>query len=155
MTSGPDHATSDYCFHGAYERAVDAKGRFNLPFRFRKGGGAAEDEKYVVTPGADGNLSVFPLEEWEKTFQRIKSQSSAAEWRARVRQISARSFDLVPDAQGRVSVPLDLLAAAGIGRRIKVVGMGHSMELWDPERFDAGQQDLTDLDPEFMNEFFQ
>lgn len=155
MTSGPDSTGSEYCFHGAYERAVDAKGRFNLPFRFRRGGGAAEDEKYVVTPGADGNLAVFPLEEWERTFRRIKSRSSAAEWRARVRQISARSFDLVPDSQGRVSVPMELLEAAGIGRRIKVVGMGQSMELWDPERFASSQQDMSDADPEFMNELFQ
>jgi len=154
MTSHDTAPNPEFCFHGAYERAVDAKGRFNLPFRFRKGGGAAEDEKYVVTPGADGNLSVFPQQEWEATFQRIKRQSSAAQWRARVRQISAKSFDVVPDAQGRVSVPSDLLESVGIARRVKVVGMGHYMELWNPDDFSTGQQDLTESDPEFMDEFF-
>ena len=140
--------------HGAYERAVDAKGRFNLPFRFRTGGGAAEDEKYVVTVGADGNLSVFPQQEWQVPFQRIKQQSTAAQWRARVRQISAQTFDITPDAQGRVSVPSVLLERVGITRRVKVIGMGVSMELWNPETFEAGQEDLSEMDPDFMNELF-
>ena len=39
MTSDPTaSAPQDFplTFHGSYTRAVDAKGRFNLPFRFRR-----------------------------------------------------------------------------------------------------------------------
>ncbi len=154
MTSQLPNQTPDYCFHGAYERAVDAKGRFNLPFRFRTGGGAAEDEKYVVTLGADGNLSVFPQQAWQVTFQGIKSESTETEWRARVRQISAQTFDITPDAQGRVSVPSVLLERVGITRRVKVIGMGNSMELWNPDTFLADQKDLTEIDQDFMNKLF-
>ncbi len=150
--NGPEQGNA-FCFHGAYERSVDAKGRFNLPFRFRHGGDV-EDEQYVVTVGPDGNLSLFPKDEWEKAFNRIRSQSSASEWRARVRQISANSSKLKPDAQGRVSIPEGFLGDAGIERRVKVVGMGHYMELWDPDRFDDGQKDLAAPDPRFMDEFF-
>jgi MraZ protein len=154
MTSQLPNPNPDYCFHGAYERAVDAKGRFNLPFRFRAGGGAAEDEKYIVTVGADGNLSIFPQQEWQVTFQGIKAESTETEWRARVRQISAQTFDITPDAQGRVSVPSVLLERVGITRRVKVIGMGNSMELWNPETFVADQKDLSEMDQDFMNKLF-
>jgi len=154
MAFEPDSVRTEYCFHGAYERKVDAKGRFNLPFRFRRGGGTVEDEAYVVSPGTDGSLAVFPKEEWDQTFHRMRSRSSAPEWRANVRKFSAQSFTLAPDSQGRVSVPLALLKRAGIGRRVMVVGMGQNMELWDPERFESDQEDRAEVDPEFMNEFF-
>ncbi len=157
MNPTPDNGTNQetgFCFHGSYERAVDAKGRFNLPFRFRRGGGAADDEQYVVTVGPDGSLSLFPREEWEKAFNRIRSRSSSAEWRARVRQISDNSAKLDPDAQGRVMIPASFLEQVGVGRRVKVVGMGHYMELWEPERFVQSQQTLAEPDSEFMDEFF-
>lgn len=143
-----------FCFHGSYERAVDAKGRFNLPFRFRRGGGPADDEQYVVTKGPDGNLSLFPREEWEKAFNRIRSQSSSKEWRARVRQISDSSAKLDPDSQGRVMIPAAFLEQAGVARRVKVVGMGHYMELWEPEMFALSQKELEEPDEQFMDDFF-
>ena len=154
MSSDPASVRTQYCFHGAYERKVDAKGRFNLPFRFRAGGGTAEDETYVVSPGTVGNLAVFPQDEWDETFRRMKSRSPDPQWQANVRKLSAQSFKLVPDSQGRVSVPLALLKRAGIERRVTVVGMGQNMELWDPERFEAAQEELPEVDPTFLNEFF-
>jgi hypothetical protein len=38
-----DDAT--YYFQGSYTRSVDEKGRFNLPYRFRRSGGAVGDEE--------------------------------------------------------------------------------------------------------------
>jgi MraZ protein len=88
------------------------------------------------------------------TFQGIKAESTETEWRARVRQISAQTFDITPDAQGRVSVPSVLLERVGITRRVKVIGMGNSMELWNPETFVADQKDLSEMDQDFMNKLF-
>ncbi len=142
-----------FCFHGAYERAVDAKGRFNLPFRFRLGGGAAEDEKYVVMRGQEGNLALFPRDEWVRAFNRIKRQKATRDWRAQLRRLSADSFELVPDSQGRVTVPQDFLADAGIARRVVAVGLGHYMELWSPEAFSAQKESAPGLDEDFLDDF--
>ena len=143
-----------YCFHGAYERAVDAKGRFNLPFRFIKQGGESADQQYVTTAGPETSLSIFPREEWTKAFIRAKKKSPDPRWQAQVRTMSADSQDLTPDAQGRVAVSLDFLKRAGIGRKVLVVGMGHYMELWDPDTFRKGQEALTPPGQDFKNEFF-
>ena len=64
-----------YCFHGSYARSVDKKGRFNLPFRFRRDG-AVGDEKYVVSNGPDGTLTLLPYQEWLHAFTRLRQQKS-------------------------------------------------------------------------------
>jgi transcriptional regulator MraZ len=157
MSLNPENGSFEettHCFHGSYERAVDVKGRFNLPFRFRKGGGPAVDEHYVVSTGPMNSLSLFPRDEWTKAFIRAKKKSSDPKWQAQVRQMSADSLDLVPDAQGRVAVSTDFLERAGIDRRVLVVGMGHYMELWNPETLRSGQEALAEPDQEFRDEFF-
>ena len=132
-----DHPPTDYTsptFTGTYERSVDAKGRFALPFRFRREGAG---EVYYVTPNLDGALAIFPAQEWERTIRELQERAQGREGRARLRRFSASSYKLVPDGQGRVTVPVDLLRAHGIGRRGVVVGMGRYMELWAPERTPA------------------
>lgn len=141
-------------FTGSFERVVDAKGRFNLPFRFRRGGGSAEDEPYVVTPGADGGLALFPKEEWDLAFQKVQQRSREKEWRLEIRRLSASSFDVSPDGQGRVMVPQELLSKAGIERKVLVVGMGRYMELWNREAFTAAQPAREEPASEFRDEFF-
>ena len=121
-----------YCFHGAYERAVDAKGRFNLPFRFRRSGEEAGAERYVVMKGPDGQLAVLPEEVFEAAFTRLREGEPSRDKRAVLRKISAGSFVLEPDSQGRVAVPAELLASVGISKRVFVVGMADRMELFDP-----------------------
>jgi MraZ protein len=138
-------------FHGAYTRAVDAKGRFNLPFRFRLGTG---DEAYMVSRGPDGNLAVHPLAEWEAIFQRMERAARGAEQRRNLRILSMNSSKVQPDAQGRIAVPTKLLEAVGIGRKVTVIGVGAYMELWDPETLEAGDAAAGEPDAAFNDLFF-
>ncbi len=140
-------------FTGSYERAVDAKGRLSLPFRFRREGG--DEELYYVTPGLDGALTVFPLQEWERVIAELQARGKGREGRARLRRFSAHSYRLVPDGQGRVSVPVELLEKVGITRRVLVVGMGRYMELWAPERFPESIAVTEDPEDEaFLDDVF-
>lgn len=141
-------------FTCSYERAVDGKGRFNLPFRFQRAGTEAGVEKYVASEGPDGLLIVFPIGEWQRMFERVKGDSDSDERRAMVRRLSNGSRILDPDSQGRVMVPTEFLGRAGITNRVLVVGMGHYMELWDPERFQRAQEAAPAPDPEFTNAYY-
>ena len=134
-TPSPASTNPSPTFTGTYERSVDAKGRFALPFRFRREDPASET--YFVTPNLDGALAIFPRQVWERTIQELQERATGREGRARLRRFSASSYKLVPDAQGRVSVPVELLRAHGITRRGVVVGMGRYMELWSPDRVPA------------------
>lgn len=142
-----------YCFHGGYERAVDAKGRFNLPFRFRRSGEDAGAERYVAMKGPDGQILLLPEEVFEAGFNRLREGASSRDQRAALRRVSAGSNVLEPDAQGRVAVPADLLAAVGITKRVLVVGVGNRMEIFDPERYAIIDGALGDTDPAYIDTF--
>jgi len=140
-------------FSGSYERAVDPKGRFNLPFRHRRGGEAAQDD-YVVTPGVDGSLSIYPVETWDVVFQVAKDDADTAQMQANIRHISANTFDITPDKQGRVMVPVPALESVGIGKRVLVVGMGDHLELWDTDVYTVHQEKNMRPDADYMRRYF-
>ena len=145
----------EFTFHGSYTRAVDAKGRFALPFRFRQGGSVPVEEKYVVSRGADGSLSLLPYAVWIENFNRMRQGKPGPDLRANLRRMSLASTVVEPDSQGRVAVTADILAKCGIAKKVTVVGMGAYMELWDPDalaRLNAGAEEVDDG---FMDEFFR
>jgi MraZ protein len=144
-------------FAGGYERAVDDKGRFNLPFRFRRARGkgrakgeageAGAKERYTIVRGPDAVLLVYPHEVWLEVFDQLSREAQTAAEREQVRALSHGSRTLDLDAQGRVVVPQDFLAFGGISGRVLVIGMRRLMELWDPERYRLRQEAAPALDP--------
>jgi DNA-binding transcriptional regulator/RsmH inhibitor MraZ len=51
-------------------------------------------------------------------------------------------------------VSQELFKSIGVAKKVLVVGMGHYMELWSPEKYESGQKDLSAPDPEFLDQFF-
>jgi MraZ protein len=134
---------------------VDAKGRFNLPFRFRQGGPETGEEKYVVCKGPDGGLTIHPHTIWTESYNRLRSGPPSPELRRNLRHMSLHSRIVEPDGQGRVAVPPEMLGTVGIARKVSVVGVGSYMELWNPEDLAAGGTGEATLDEGFVNEFFR
>ena len=56
-------------FMGEYNHTLDTKGRLIIPTKFRDGLG----EEFKVTRGLDGCLFAFPLGEWEKFEEQLRS----------------------------------------------------------------------------------
>ena len=142
-------------FQGSYTRSVDDGGRFNLPFRFRKCGGAAGEESFVVTQGPDGLLVLMPHTEWLRAFQRLRRSKLDKKKREELRRLSHNSEIVVPDGQGRVKVDPEALAQYGIQEKILIIGMGSFMELWNPNKHADHHASLTDPDQEFLDDFFR
>ncbi|MBK9777138.1 MAG: hypothetical protein IPP62_12410 [bacterium] len=143
-----------FTFHGSYTRAVDAKGRFALPFRLRQAGSDQAEEKYMVSRGADGTLSLQPYEVWVENFNRLRNEPPSQKLRDYLRRMSANSTQVAVDAQGRVAIAPEKLAEYGIDKKITVLGVGSYMELWSPEALAARGQDNAD-DAAFDDEFFR
>ncbi len=145
---------SAFAFHGSHTRAVDAKGRFNLPFKFLRGGSGPEEEKFVVSKGADGSLSLLPHSVWLANFNRLRQGEPGPKLRAYLRRMSTGSKVVEPDSQGRVAVSHEILAEFGIAKKITIVGMGNYMGLWDPAALEAFNAE-TDGDEAYNDEFFR
>jgi MraZ protein len=154
-TTANETQAQAFTFHGSYTRAVDAKGRFALPFRFRQGGSVPVEEKYMVSQGADGSLSLLPYSVWIANFHRMRQGTPGSELRANMRKMSLASIPVEPDSQGRVAVPVDTLTACGISKKITVVGMGSYMELWDAESLAKLNAGDDEVDSGFMDEFYR
>jgi len=143
-----------FTFHGSYTRSVDAKGRFALPFRLRRAGADQVEEKYMVSRGADGTLSLQPYDIWVANFNRLREEEPGPKLRDYLRRMSANSVEVTVDAQGRVAIAPEKLAEHGIERRVTVLGVGSYMELWSPEAL-AERTGGDAADDDYDNAFFR
>jgi MraZ protein len=117
---------------GEYEHTLDEKGRITIPARLR-------DEfhgHFVITKGLDGCLFVYPMTEWERMEERLKSlPMTNASARAFARLFLAGAQEVETDKQFRVVIPPRLRQHAGIERDIVLVGVSTRVELWSQERW--------------------
>ncbi len=139
-------------FLGVFDRAVDAKGRFSLPFPFRHAEQPA-DERWVLVPGPDGTLCLYPDLEWKRALDRRARRRLETAERDELRTLSAQCHPVRPDGQGRITLTQPAMGRHEITETVTVVGMNHYLELWSPERLAAkkiGEREpsedlLTDL----------
>jgi MraZ protein len=60
-------------FRGSFEHTLDAKGRVSVPSRFRDIIADRYDGRLVLAMDYDRCLTVYPLEEWERLEEKIKT----------------------------------------------------------------------------------
>ena len=58
------------------------------------------------------------------------------------RFFNAYSEELELDAAGRVMLPAPLLAVAGLGREVALIGAGNRLEIWNRDAWAAEHGDL-------------
>lgn len=113
---------------GKFTHNLDAKNRLFIPSKHREQLG----ETFVITRNIDKCLSVFSMEEWEKYTDKLE-QLPSTQAREIARFIYSNAAEAQPDGQGRVLIPADLLAYAGIQKSAVIVGCGHRAEIWAEE----------------------
>lgn len=128
-------------FLGRHAHTVDAKGRMAVPARFRD----ALAEGLVLTRGIDRCLALYPMVAWQPLAEKISALPiSDPDARTFRRLVFAEAVDLALDGQGRILLPPELRAYAGIDREALVVGVHTSVEIWSPERWAAVSAALDD-----------
>jgi MraZ protein len=115
-------------FYGAHEHTVDDKNRVTLPAKFRDAFGRG----VVLAKGIDRNIDVYPRASWEASMSRIAALDPLTrEAREMKRYFFAAASAAELDKQGRVVIPADLSAHAGIGKDVVVAGVHDHVEIWD------------------------
>ena len=130
---------------GKFTHNLDAKNRLFIPAKHRDQLG----ETFVITRNIDKCLSVFSMEEWEKYTDKLE-QLPSTQAREIARFIYSNATDVQPDSQGRVLIPAELLAYAGIEKGAVVVGCGRHAEIWAEESWNEknnseSEESLTEL----------
>ncbi|HUK99278.1 MAG TPA: division/cell wall cluster transcriptional repressor MraZ [Nitrospirota bacterium] len=119
-------------FRGMFEHTVDSKGRVSVPSRFRDIITDRYDGKLVLSMDYDRCLAVFPLEEWEKLEEKIKTlpmmKQEVKDFR---RFLLSSAIESEMDKQGRILIPPTHREHAGITKIVKLVGIIDKIEIWD------------------------
>ena len=119
-------------FMGKYEHILDPKGRLIVPSKYREGMGPV----FIVTPGPDGCLFAYPMNEWNNIVEELKKLPGTREARDFTRHFLAAAAEVETDKQGRFLIPSELREKAGLEKEVVFVGVLNRIELWDKERWE-------------------
>ncbi|MBE6462082.1 MAG: division/cell wall cluster transcriptional repressor MraZ [Alphaproteobacteria bacterium] len=129
-------------FLSSYENRLDTKGRISVPASFRA---SVASEKFagVVLFRSFTNNCIEGM-----TMSRMEQMAAATDkmgvFDSELDDLSALLFaDARPlnfDVTGRVVIPADLLAHAGITDTAIFVGRGNSFQIWNPDAFRTAQE---------------
>jgi len=119
-------------FVGQFEHQLDDKGRLVLPAAFRErlavGG--------YIAQGLDRCLAVWTPEDYQREADEMVERVKRGEVeRNALRALAANTFEIKPDAQGRIAVPASLRTYAGLTKEVTVIGAFASIELWDSAKW--------------------
>ncbi len=122
---------------GTYKYSVDSKGRVNIPSKLRKQLTDDIKDNFVITRGFDKCLFIYPLDEWSKLENHLRTLSTyEPSHRLFVRKILELASDVQLDTQARVTIPSELREYAGIEGEILILGALDKIELWNPKIYD-------------------
>lgn len=127
-------------FYGTANGKVDDKGRIVLPAAFRDAmvRGGSENMTLIVKMNVQQCcIDLFPAEEWERRSEKVLegidpelNAGDAMFWTKYNDGVST----LVPDGKlGRLNIPSELLASAGITKEVVFGGVGYKLQIWNPE----------------------
>ncbi|MBC8215074.1 MAG: division/cell wall cluster transcriptional repressor MraZ [Candidatus Marinimicrobia bacterium] len=121
-------------FTGEYSYSVDAKGRVNIPAKFRQVLSKDNNNTFVITRGQDTCIWVYPLTVWQQIETELKQLSAlSAINRTFIRNTVRHASFTTYDKQGRILLTPSLIDYAGLSKDVLIIGMVNKIELWNPE----------------------
>jgi len=138
-------------FRGRYDYQLDAKGRVNIPAKFRKALSPEAEETFIIVRAPGGCLRAYPKDVWEQNEAKLAALPPTAESDRLKREIFGSLIDSTLDVQGRVSLSAGLMAKAGIKKEVTLVGTLSYIELWDSARYEECTSSDEDFDAAFYS----
>ena len=124
-------------FLGEYELRIDPKGRLAIPTRFRD----AFRSGLVISRGFDRCLNIYTMTEWERVAEDLVALPVTQLNPRRIARFTfSGAFDLEPDRQGRIVLPVALRQYAEIGDEVVLVGVYMHLQVWAKDLWAAEKQ---------------
>lgn len=141
---------------GTYECKADAKGRLMLPSAYKKQLDSVLSDGFVLKRSVfQPCLELYPKSEWDKMMQKVnKLNRFKKKNNDFIRRFTAGVKELEVDATGRILIPKDLVAFAGIKKELVLSSAINIIEIWDKAKYekavDEAVDDFADLAEEVM-----
>lgn len=135
-------------FLGRFDYSIDAKGRVNIPAKFRKGLNPDAEDTFIICRAPNGCLRAYPKDLWKKREDELSSLAETPDGLKLKRQIYSTLSESTLDAQGRVTLSPVQMNLAGIKKDVTLVGESFYVEIWDTEKLTAylGEPDSDGFD---------
>jgi len=126
-------------FSGKYYYTIDPKGRIIIPAPFREIISINYSTKlYVTNAPFDKCLYIYPMEEWNRHLESIRSKPRSDEAiRYYLRRVIASAVEIEMDKQGRILIPASLREDATLNANVVLAGQIEKIELWDRNEWDS------------------
>jgi len=85
----------------------------------------------------EGCLVLYPSHRWQELEEKLLALPRNRETRYFVRSLAQNLRAVSVDSQGRISIPAELAAKAGITGDVMFLGKFDTMELWQPDRYNS------------------
>ncbi|MBK8128671.1 MAG: hypothetical protein IPK53_06885 [bacterium] len=133
-------------FVGKHDAAVDDKGRLSIPAEFRNALPSDAQRHVVLTVGSSDFINVFPVDYFNAFY--APSENDTANFALddsmdRDMVLLTEAAVRPIDAQGRVTVPGNLLKQANIGREVVFFGRQKFFTIWNAEAFQARMKSVS------------
>ncbi|MFL3052519.1 MAG: division/cell wall cluster transcriptional repressor MraZ [Candidatus Neomarinimicrobiota bacterium] len=134
-------------FIGEYSYTIDAKGRINIPSKFRNSLSKDNKSSLVVTRGMDKCVWVYPLIVWKSIEDELRKLSSLSSInRSFIRNTVRHASITKLDKQGRISLNQNLISFSSITKNALIIGMVNKIEIWDPSYLLKIDNNFNDID---------
>lgn len=143
---------------GTYECKADAKGRLLLPAALKSQLSPVMQKGFVLKRAVfQPCLELYPMSEWESLMQKVnKLNRFKKKNNDFIRRFTAGVKVVELDASGRLLIPKDLVAFAGISKELVMSSAVNIVEIWDKVNYekaiDDAAMDFADLAEEVMGQ---
>ena len=122
-------------FQGETAITVDDKGRLAIPTVYRDELARSGNRLVVAyNPYEAGCLWLYPEAAWQLVRDQVNALPNAKRVHRNLQlKLVGAATVVEPDGSGRVSLPQTHRAAAGIGKKAVLLGMGNKFELWSEQ----------------------
>ncbi len=131
-------------FIGDFPCKLDTKGRVALPAALKRQLEKASQACFVVKKDIfDKCLILYPMEEWERQVELVRSRVNAynKEHSRFMRSFFRGTAELSLDASGRLLLPKRLLEQVDIDKEIYMAGLDGKIEIWAKELYEDMEED--------------
>ncbi|MFH6981982.1 division/cell wall cluster transcriptional repressor MraZ [Marinoscillum sp. 108] len=129
-------------FTSEYECKLDTKGRLVLPAKIKSSLPEVSTHELIIRKGFEQNLILYPMLEYKKIHAKIAALSEFNAEQRKLKRNFFRSIQQVDlDSAGRLLIPKQMLAHAGLDKELILIGMGNYIEMWNPQHFEEHQID--------------
>lgn len=125
-------------FIGTYDCKADAKGRVMLPVALKNQMAPVLKEGFVIKRSVfQPCLELYPMAEWNLLMEKMNKKNRFKKKNNDfIRRFSAGVKMIEIDATGRLLIPKNLIAVAGIAKEVVLSSAINIVEIWDKNSYE-------------------